>query len=325
MTAKEQTIQIPLTNSEKVAIVDESDYWFLSEWNWFLHVNGSNYGYAECTSSKIDGSRLMQRQILGVNSRSIRVGHIDHNSLNNSRSNIWMSTPSEITNASRPRSGSSSKYKGVCRREDEYRDCWEASITLRGKVRHIGNFDSELEAALARDFAAKKYLSGYAHVNCPDITRYSFQLPDLLSERELTSSYRGVFVKKSYPGLFSAGIQINSKKRSLGVYLHEREAALAYDIAAREEFGSNAKLNFPDCKDMKPPKSLVNPRLKSSKYRGVSKVRAPGLRKTLWQVLVARRYIGCFEDEDEAARAYDRAATEYFGEYASLNFEEVNA
>ena len=33
------------------------------------------------------------------------------------------------------------------------------------------------------------------------------------------------------------------------------------------------------------------------------------------------RYIGCFEDEVEAAKAYDKAAEKYHGEFATLNFE----
>ncbi|MHC4062387.1 MAG: AP2/ERF family transcription factor [Planctomycetota bacterium] len=34
-----------------------------------------------------------------------------------------------------------------------------------------------------------------------------------------------------------------------------------------------------------------------------------------------RKYIGRFENEIDAAKAYDRAAIRYHGEYANLNFE----
>lgn len=33
-----------------------------------------------------------------------------------------------------------------------------------------------------------------------------------------------------------------------------------------------------------------------------------------------KQHLGCFHDPVEAAKAYDKAATHYFGEFASLNF-----
>jgi hypothetical protein len=61
----------------------------------------------------------------------------------------------------------------------------------------------------------------------------------------------------------------------------------------------------------------------SSQYKGVfwSKTR----RKWIAQIGIRRRstHIGSYCDEREAAMAYDRAAREYFGEYAYLNFPDL--
>ena len=49
-------------------------------------------------------------------------------------------------------------------------------------------------------------------------------------------------------------------------------------------------------------------------------------RRSQWQVQIGHNgkkiFIGYFDDEEEAARAYDAKAKELFGEYAALNFPE---
>jgi len=60
----------------------------------------------------------------------------------------------------------------------------------------------------------------------------------------------------------------------------------------------------------------------SSRFRGVYFDK----RRMLWQAYIRyngkRIYLGKFDDEIEAARAYDRAAREYHKEFAKLNFPE---
>lgn len=56
----------------------------------------------------------------------------------------------------------------------------------------------------------------------------------------------------------------------------------------------------------------------SSPYKGVAHV------GNYWIVQLARKYIGCFSSEEEAARAYDAAAFEKYGEFAYLNFPRLD-
>ena len=60
----------------------------------------------------------------------------------------------------------------------------------------------------------------------------------------------------------------------------------------------------------------------SSQYKGVMWDK----RRSKWQAMIGHNlkkvFIGYFDDETEAARAYDAKAKELFGEYAALNFPE---
>jgi hypothetical protein len=60
-----------------------------------------------------------------------------------------------------------------------------------------------------------------------------------------TSRYKGVFWDR-VRSCWSAKVMANRQTLSLGRYAREADAALAYDIAAREAFGEFALTNFPD-------------------------------------------------------------------------------
>lgn len=93
----------------------------------------------------------------------MRVDHIDGNPLNNQRSNLRLATPAQNKHNSRKRKATSSIYKGV----SKLKNSWKAQITVHGKTTRLGKFETEKEAALAFDEAARKLQGPFAKLNFP--------------------------------------------------------------------------------------------------------------------------------------------------------------
>lgn len=62
----------------------------------------------------------------------------------------------------------------------------------------------------------------------------------------------------------------------------------------------------------------------SSKYKGVSWHKNNKKWHAGININGRRKHLGSFDDEIQAAKAYDEVARKYHGEFSSLNFEEVS-
>jgi hypothetical protein len=149
--------RIPLSNG-KFAIVDAADCDRLSRYRWSaMERNGKCYAYRREGKRRI----WMHRQIMKA-PRNLVVDHKDGNSLNNRRSNLHLCTRRQnafnVRHASRE-----SQYVGVFR-------CgpyWGAHLFHDGLEHSLGLFDTEIEAALARDERAMEVHGDYAYLNFP--------------------------------------------------------------------------------------------------------------------------------------------------------------
>jgi hypothetical protein len=147
--------EIKLTQG-KVALVNDEDYDVLRQYNWCVGRNGRTF-YAVRNVPKPGGGQnteRMHRIVLARKlGREIAPGmvpdHEDGNGLNNQRYNLREVTGGQNMRNCRKRSANpSSKHLGVSWFRD--RSKWRADIS-NGKKIYLGSYETELEAALARE------------------------------------------------------------------------------------------------------------------------------------------------------------------------------
>lgn len=150
--------EIELTNGG-VAIVDDADHEFLSQWSWYARKgSGQTTWYAVSTGPE----KLLMHRVILLPSPSREVDHINHDGLDNRRCNLRSCSTAENQHNNRPIKGSS-KFKGVDRRGDR----WRARIRVHGSPIYIGVFRSEELAAAAYDEAARLHFGDFACLNFP--------------------------------------------------------------------------------------------------------------------------------------------------------------
>jgi hypothetical protein len=152
--------RIPLTRG-KFALVDTADYYQLSQYNWTTQSSGNTF-YA---CRKVAGKVIKMHRFIMSAPADLVVDHIDHNGLNNCRSNLRLCTPAQNARNTFPNKGTSSRYKGVHKSKGAKK--WCAAIKLNNKTDHLGTFENQIAAAMAYDEKAGEFFGEYAHLNFP--------------------------------------------------------------------------------------------------------------------------------------------------------------
>jgi hypothetical protein len=166
--------KIALTKG-KVALVDDIDFAWLGQWKW-SYVN-SGYAVRGRRHNGRNHMLLMHREFLvrmGVELSDEDYGdHINHDRLDNRRSNLRAATPTQ-SNCNLPTTNKHG-YRGIvyhpfCYRGSkryERKKPWQSRISVPGRKRplSLGYYATSEEAARAYDEAAKKHHGEYATLN----------------------------------------------------------------------------------------------------------------------------------------------------------------
>ena len=173
--------EIQLTQG-KVALVDDEDFEVLNAHKWFAHHHRYTFyakRNAKLAARRINGGPahermhrvVLERKLGRVLATDEQPDHINGDGLDNRRANLRPATKAQnCHNRHHHIANLSSRYSGVV--WDATSGAWMSQIKSRGNRTYLGRYQSENEAALAREF----YIAAH-----PDL-----QARSNFSERELT-------------------------------------------------------------------------------------------------------------------------------------------
>ena len=229
--------------------IDEEDLPFFKSKKWNIHKaskSNTGYVYTWICENGIVNMMQMHRLLMGVHGDSTYVvDHIDHNGLNNKRSNLRLCLYAENSWNQQIRKNNTTGYKGVSLKGEINK--YYARIMKNYIPQDMGCYKTPEEAAVAYDIAALHLYGEYA---CTNFDKEMYKDLDIEVEYEKrhyvpTCNYRGV-VKRT-PTRYEVNVCVNRKPIYLGSFPTPESAAIAYDKKALELLGENkAKLNFPD-------------------------------------------------------------------------------
>lgn len=113
-----------------------------------------------CISNNSEWRRI-HRLIMGVTDKDIVVDHINHNGLDNRKSNLRICTSGQNTCNCLTSKNNKSGHKGVYWSKE--RKKWCAQISINNKTKGLGRYDTIEEAIEARKKAAKEYYGEFAN------------------------------------------------------------------------------------------------------------------------------------------------------------------
>ncbi len=158
------TKQIPLSGkygTGKFALVDDADYEFLMQWEWYM----DSWGYVARTIRLPNKKckKLFMHRIVNNTPDGLETDHINRNTIDNQKHNLRSVTSSQNKCNKPAKINTSSKHKGVA--WDKRDKKWRAYIRIEKSQKYLGHFKNEIDAAMAYNQSAIKIHGEFACLN----------------------------------------------------------------------------------------------------------------------------------------------------------------
>lgn len=139
---------------------------------------------------------------------------------------------------------------------------------------------------------------------------------------EMVSIHKWHYLKRYHDRPGYASTKIDGKNVSMHKFIMGESDGKVIDHINGDTL-DNRKLNLRFCTHQQNLWNRHKRKQTQSKYIGLSK----GRNRKKWQVQILidgkKKTIGQFESEEDAARAYDKVARKYYGEFAPVNFSDA--
>lgn len=173
---------IPLYGAKaagRVALIDDGDYDLVMQYRWNVMERVRGPGRRPAGPYARVNVWVSKEKCIGILMHKLITGyamtdHIDHDGLNNQRSNLREATHSQNMRNRRPDLDPASQYKGVAPAKSGN---WHAMIGMDGRLQRLGTFEAEVDAALAYDAAASFLFGEYACLNFPEVEQQPLWVP----------------------------------------------------------------------------------------------------------------------------------------------------
>lgn len=151
-----------------MAIVDDADFEWLSQWKWYAQVNpcGGFYAARRGPNQALRrGPLIYMHRLINATPEGLLTDHRDGDGLNNQRTNLRDATCLQNQMNRRAKKRGLSSLKGVSFSAGGKRiKRWTAVIRLNGKPNFLGRYATEQEAAAAYATAARIHFGEFANI-----------------------------------------------------------------------------------------------------------------------------------------------------------------